>query len=314
MSPKLYLLPVLLCLTSCATIFNSKEYQLKIYSNNTKAQAKVYDSVYKLPADVAVKRSKDDLKVTLITDSLNKEFTVKSRLSPEFRWGNIAFVPVMPIGYITDLTNPKRFYYGKEIMLNDNDTVNIINEDLKKRYTTEKGQFNLLISMPYGNLFYMQPQNESSKTQAGFFGISIGAEYYYKDVKYIKFTAGSSIDFLAPVPAPVTYDGAAEFITVYNFALTDNYKLGRFTLGYGLNYGIYKWRLNNNEYIFPSTVNEPRTSINHGLGIATNVYYQFSKAFFLGVVYNPTFITTYPKTEFNYQHVISLDLQWKIKL
>lgn len=313
MSPKLYLLPVLLCLTSCATIFNSKEYQLKIHSNNTKAQAKVYDSIYKLPADVAVKRSKDDLKVTLITDSLNKEFTVKSRLSPEFRWGNIA-MPIMPIGYVTDLTNPKRFYYGKEIMLNDNDTVNIINEDLKKRYTTEKGQFNLLISIPYGNLFYMQPQNESSKTQAGFFGISIGAEYYYRDTKYVKFTAGSSIDFLAPVPAPVTYDGAAEFITVYNFALTDNYRLNRFTLGYGLNYGIYKWRLNNNEYIFPSTVNEPRTRINHGLGIATNVYYQFSKAFFLGVVYNPTFITTYPKTEFNYQHVISLELQWKIKL
>ena len=160
----------------------------------------------------------------------------------------------------------------------------------------------------------MQPQKESSKTQAGFFGISIGAEYYYRDTKYVKFTAGSSIDFLAPVPAPVTYDGAAEFITVYNFALTDNYRLNRFTLGYGLNYGIYKWRLNNNEYIFPSTVNEPRTRINHGLGIATNVYYQFSKAFFLGVVYNPTFITTYPKTEFNYQHVISLELQWKIKL
>lgn len=313
MSSKLYLLPVLLCLTSCATIFNSREYQLKIHSNNAKAQAKVYDSIYSLPADVAVKRSKDDLKVTLITDSLNKEFTVKSRLSPEFRWGNIA-MPIMPIGYVTDLTNPKRFYYGKEIMLNDNDTVNIINEDLKKRYTTAKGQFNLLISIPYGNLFYMQPQNESSKTQAGFFGISIGAEYYYRDTKYVKFTAGSSIDFLAPVPAPVTYDGAAEFITVYNFALTDNYRLNRFTLGYGLNYGIYKWRLNNNEYIFPSTVNEPRTRINHGLGIATNVYYQFSKAFFLGVVYNPTFITTYPKTEFNYQHVISLELQWKIKL
>lgn len=311
---KLFLLPFLLCLTSCATIFNGKEYQLKIYSDNAKAQAKVYDSIYTLPADVAIKRSKEDLKVTLITDSINKEFAVKSRLSPEFIWGNVAFVPIMPLGYGVDLTNPKRFYYGKEIMLSDNDTINVIKRDIKKNYTTEKGQFNFLVSIPYGNLFYLQPQNESSKTQAGFLGASLGAEYYYRDNKYVKFTTAVSIDFLAPVPVPISYDGANEFITAYNFTLTDNYRLNRFTLGYGLNYGIYKWRLENDDFIFPSTVDVPRTKINHGLGIATNVYYQLSKAFFIGVVYNPTFVKTYPTTEFTYQHIISLDLQWKIKL
>ena len=135
-----------------------------------------------------------------------------------------------------------------------------------------------------------------------------------KDNKYVKFTAGSSIDFLAPVPAPVTYDGVHEFATSYNFMLTDNYKLNRFTLGYGLSYTIYDWRLVNHDYKIKGILPAPRNKISHDLGLSTSGYFQFSKAFFMGVVYNPTFITVSPVTQFSYQHVISLDLLWKIKL
>ena len=318
---RLFLLAILFCLTSCATIFNKKQYKLKIYSTTANVRAKVYDSVYSLPADVSVKRSKDDLKVTMITDSLSRELIVRPRLSPQFCWGNMGFLSLMPVGYLTDLTNSKRFYYGKELLLNVHDTISTIGKKrgglkayFKRRYPTPKRQFNLVLSVPYANLFYMQPHNERAKTNGGFLGTSLGAEYYYKDNKYVKFTTAVSIDFLAPVPVPISYDGTNEFITAYNFTLTDNYRLNRFTLGYGLNYGIYKWRLDNTDFIFPSMIDVPRTKINHGIGIATNAYYQFSRSFFVGVIYNPTFITTYPKTEFNYQHVISLDFLWKIKL
>lgn len=317
---RLFLLAILFCLTSCATIFNKKQYKLKIYSTTANVRAKVYDSVYRLPADVSVKRSKDDLKVTIITDSLSRELIVRPRLSPQFCWGNMGFLSLMPVGYLTDLTNSKRFYYGKELLLNVHDTISTIGKKrgglkayFKRRYPTAKGQFNLVLSVPYANLFYMQPHNERAKTLGGFLGASLGAEYYYKENKYAKFTAAASINFIAPVPAPASYDGPTEFASAYNFTLTDNYKLSRFTVGYGLNYGIYQWRLTNNEYLLTGE-EEPRTRINHDIGIATNAYYQFSRSFFVGVIYNPTFISTYPKTEFNYQHVISLDFLWKIKL
>lgn len=312
---------ILFCLTSCATIFNRKEYKLKISSTTVNVRAKVYDSVYRLPADVSVKRSKDDLKVTMITDSLSRELMVRPRLSPQFCWGNMGFLSLMPLGYLTDLTNSKRFYYGKELLLNVHDTISTIGKKrgglksyFNRRYPTGKGQFNLVLSVPYANLFYMQPHNERAKTLGGFLGASLGAEYYYKENKYAKFTAAASINFIAPVPAPASYDGPTEFASAYNFTLTDNYKLSRFTVGYGLNYGIYKWRLDNTDFIFPSRIDVPRTKINHGIGIATNAYFQVSKTFFIGVLYNPTFVKTYPATEFTYQHVISLDLQWKIKL
>lgn len=206
-------------------------------------------------------------------------------------------------------------------MLNVHDTISVIGKRrgglkpyFNRRYPAEKGRLNLVLSVPYANLFYMQPHNERAKTNGGFLGASLGAEYYYKDNKYVKFTTAVSIDFLAPVPVPISYDGTNEFITAYNFTFTDNYKLNRFTLGYGLNYGIYKWRLDNTDFIFPSRIDVPRTKINHGIGIATNAYFQISKVFFIGVLYNPTFVKTYPTTKFTYQHVISLDLQWKIKL
>jgi len=317
---KAIIVPLLLCLTSCATVFNSKEYPLKISSNNAKAQAKVYDSIYNLPANVTVKRSKDDLKVVLITDSVTKKFTIKPRLNRQFVWGNLAYGPVALAGYFTDVTNPKRFYYGNEVLLNDFNADNIIkagggiNAYLKKKYPTAKGQFNILISIPYVNGFYLQPHNEGVKKLGGFFGASIGAEYYYKDTKYVKFTVGSTIDFLAPVPAPVDYDGVNQFAIAYNFTVTDNYKLNRFTLGYGLNYSIYDWRLDNDDYKTQGILPAPLNKINRGLGLLTSGYFQFSKAFFMGVVYNPTFITVSPVTQFSYQHVISLDLLWKIKL
>jgi hypothetical protein len=311
MYKKLLVIPLMLCLTSCATIFNSKEYSINLYSNNTKAKAKVYDSIYSLPADVTVKRSKDDLKVVLMTDSITKEFIITSRLNPQFIWGNLAFGLY---GYITDFTNPKRFYYGNELLLNDFGTGEEFNGRLKNKYATVKGQFNILFSMPYINGFYMQPRNEGVKKLGGFFGVSIGAEYYYRDNKYLKFTAGSSIDFFIPVPAPVAYDGVNQFATAYNFTLTDNYKLNRFTLGYGFNYGIHQWQLVNSGYKTEGLLPAPRKKISHGMGLSTSTYFRFSKVFFAGVVYNPTFFTVYPTTKLSYQHVISLDLLWKIKL
>jgi hypothetical protein len=94
---------------SCATIFTKKSYELELNSySNTKVQ--VYDSIYKLPTKLNVIRSKNNLPIILISDSLNKEFILKPSISPKFLYGNLSFVHFAPIGYLIDLTTVKRFY------------------------------------------------------------------------------------------------------------------------------------------------------------------------------------------------------------
>lgn len=310
----LWLLPALLCFTSCATIFTKREYNIKLYSHIPNAKAKVNDSIYSLPATVNVERSRQSLPVSLIVGQAETNIEIKSKINPQFIYGNIAFGY---LGYLVDLTNQKRFYYGREILL---DNINKDNDSLraregtnyfKRQFPTHKGQVNIVASIPYINGFYLQPHKEPAKPDFGFFGLTLGAEYFYKENRFIKFTAGSTIDFEAPVPVPIDSDGAYESVNATNFTLTNNYKLERFTLGYGLNYAIYTWRLINHEYEFPDNDPKPRTKNSHSYGLSFNGYHQFSKTFFLGVVYNPTFVNSFPVTQFKYQHTISLDLVFK---
>jgi len=312
-----WLLPVILCLTSCATILAGKEYNVKLYSNIPDAKAKVNDSIYNLPTTVTVLRSKKELPVTLITNSATTNILLQPKVNPWFIYGNLAFGI---LGYPIDLTNNKRFYYGREILL---DNINNNKDSLQARekidyfkrdFPTHKGQINITASIPYANGFYLQPHNEPAKSSFGFFGFSIGAEYFYKDTKFLKFTAGSSIDFEFPFPAPLDHFDSYETVTATNFTLTNNHKIGRFTFGYGLNYAIYAWRIINPDHTFPAYGPESRTRNSHAYGLSLNAYHQFSKSVFLGVVYNPTFVNSFPVTQFKYQHAVSLDLLFKFTL
>ena len=323
----LWLLPALLCLTSCATIFTKKEYSIKLTSNKVNARARINDSTYTLPAAVKVKRSKEDLRVTLISDTITKEYTILSVVNPQFVYGNLLFLDVWPAAYITDLTNPKRFYYGKKAQLNDYDTITVINPSLfkwvnryfSKRYPTHKGQVNFTASVPLGNLFYLQPRNEPVKNKGGFLGVSIGAEYFYKDNKFIRLSASFNDGYFFPVLLPVEHfdertdivDDYEETTQSYNFTLTDNYSLQRFTLGYGLSYAIYKWQIINNDYKFPSTGPEPRIKYSHAFGLSFAGHYQLSRQFFAGVVYTPTFYNTFPAAGYKYQHTLSFGVMFK---
>ena len=142
----------------------------------------------------------------------------------------------------------------------------------------------------------------------------LGAEYYYSARKSLKFTASGAIDFIAPVPAPVTHDGDYEAMRSWNFALTNNYIAGRMIFGYGLNYGIYTWRR-----IVPGYSKDPLAppaskKNSHAIGTSLSLHHQFDKTFLFGVTYNPTFYSIFPKSEWLYQHTISIELLFKVSL
>lgn len=329
MTKHLLSLVLLLVLSSCATVFTKKTYEMEV-SSQTYSMVKVNDSSFFLPAKIEVKRSKEDLAMVFSNDSISRSYLLKSSISPKYLYGNLAFVHFAPVGYLVDLSNEKRFYYGSHIVANTNDTLTQINtpvtkgyKNFKKRihhyftkeYQTDKGQLQVIVSLPGINSFHFKPMNESAQNNSGFLGIAAGLEYFYKEKNFFGFYASAIIDFEAPFPVPIEYDGEHELLESLNIGLTNNHKLNRFTIGYGLNYAKNTWVLSNDEYDpLVEGSKKPVTKSNNSLGLIANGYFQFGKRFFVGLNYKPSLMVLNNTPKLNYEHVISLDFVWKFNI
>jgi hypothetical protein len=308
-------------LTSCATLINRKTYDLRLISKEPNLQVQIKDSIYKLPAKVNVKRSKNDLPIRLISDTLIRNIIIKSSPSPAFVYGNLLWAEFCPIGYLVDFTNKKRFYYGRTLDLKFKDTSTIIRPRLSrmyynyftKNYSTNKGQINIKNSLPWINSFYLQPKYETSKINTGFWGVSLGLEYFYRSNKFASITGNAVTDIFIPVPAAVDYKGNYENMSSIYLDMSDNYKFRRFSIGYGLNYAKNIWALKQG-YFKTDSMREPVTRENQSIGISLNGYFQLGKYIFLGLIYRPSLININPIWELKYQHLISIDFGWKIRI
>ncbi len=318
----LYLIPIFL-LSSCATLILRKDYNIKVSTDLPNAKAEILDSVYSLPAEFKIRRSKKDLRVKLYSDTLIKEYVIKASPNATFLYWNLICYPILPIMYGVDFTNQKRFYYGKSIFLDSHDTTGIIRPTISKRYydywtksfPTNKGQINLTYSLPWVNNFYLQPNQEPSKTNTGFWGISAGLEYFYKENKYISLTGSAVTDFFIPFPAAVDFRGEVENMYSISTSLTDNYRFRRFAFGYGLNLSRNIWELvYYDSFDPPPPTRAPVTKCSNSIGFTLNAYHQIGKHFYVGLIYRPTFLKIYPDVDLKYEHLISLDFKWKIRI
>lgn len=316
----LLLIPIFL-FSSCATLILRKDYDVRVLTDIPNAKAEILDTTYNLPAEFRIKRSKQDLEIKLISDSVEKDYLVKASPNGAFLYGNLLWMQVSPATYLIDFTNQKRFYYGKSIFLNSSDTLGIIRPKVSKGYynywtksfPTNKGQLNFTYSLPWVNSFYFQPNQESSKANTGFWGISAGLEYYYKDNKYLSLTGSVVMDFFIPFPAAVDFEGERESMYSVYSSLTDNYRFRRFTVGYGLNFSRNTWSLTHHGGSIPPT-REPVTKSSNSMGFTIDGYHQIGKRFYVGLIYRPTLINVYPVVDFKYEHLISLDFKWKFRL
>ena len=168
------------------------------------------------------------------------------------------------------------------------------------------------ISKTQYNNFFSNPENEKSKTKNGFLGYSIGLDYFYANNKYISFTAATPWDFPMPFLAPLHYYGEQQFLGSNYFGLTNNNIISRFSIGYGLSYAKNSWDLVNfDDYVIATGT----TSKEHdAYGLILNSYYQFGNSFFVGIIYRPTLLTPQLKNKLTYEHLISLDLSWKLRI
>lgn len=300
-----------------------KDYNINVSTNIENAKAVIQDSIYSLPAAFRIRRSKQDLSIKLLSDSLERDYVVKASPNGTFLYANLICYPILPIMYAVDFTNQKRFYYGKNITLNSYDTTSIIRPRIAKKYydyrtksfPTNKGQLNFTYSLPWVNSFYLQPSLEASKVNTGFWGISAGLEYYYKDNKYLSLTGSAVMDFFIPFPAAVDFSGEVENMYSVYTSLTDNYRFRRFTVGYGMNFSRNTWKLvYHDRFDPPPPTRESATKSSNSIGFTIDGYHQIGKRFHIGLIYRPTLLNVYPEVDFKYEHLISLDFKWKFRI
>lgn len=319
----IFYLILLAFLSSCATLITKRDYTISVSTDLSDAKAVILDSTFSLPANFKIRRSKEDLQIKLIGAGIEREYIVKSSPNAAFLYGNLICYPIFPVMYGIDFTNQKRFYYGKNIFLYSSDTTGIIRPKISKHYydywsktyETNKRQVNLTYSLPWVNSFYLQPDGETPKINTGFGGISAGLEYFYKKDKYIAITGSAVTDFFIPFPAAVDYSGEVESMYSVYASLTDNFKFRRFTLGYGINFSKNIWELvYYDSFDPPPPTREPAKKTNVSLGFTIDGYHQVGKHFYIGLIYRPNIVTVDPNFEYKYEHLISLDLKWKLRM
>ena len=311
MKQTLFVLIVSILLSSCATIINQPYKNVKVYTTEPSKIIYGQDTIKTInnKANLLVERKKELLSIVTMTDSITKTIEIKPRNSFMY-WCNITHT--FGIGLLVDMKNPKRYSYPERIYINSADT---INKYYKYGKSNNKGELDLHLSLPHFNFFNLTPQGEGMKVGASFWGLTVGLDYYHSKNQFVNLGGSYAFGLSFPIPAAVDFFGERELMSSWYISLSNNHKLWRFTAGYGLSFGkniwdfgYYSW-----EEELPPT-KAPITKSHYAFGLIFPIYFQLSEHFNIGVVYRPTFYRPNIADKFAYEHLISIDFAWKIRI
>jgi hypothetical protein len=180
----------------------------------------------------------------------------------------------------------------------------------------KKGEFYLHISIPYINSTYFHPEDESEgKVNSGFLGLSAGVDYFHTDEQYLNLTVSAVTNFPSPLPGFVEMSGEYEYVSSVYLSLSNNHKIKKFTMGYGVSFGRNIWEFRYSDDWDPPPLTRDTVSTRYiFLGFVVTVYYRIGESIFLGIIYRPTFYRFDIEPRFKYEHLISVDFAMKIKL
>ncbi len=168
--------------------------------------------------------------------------------------------------------------------------------------------------IPYINHFYVQPEHESKKPGAGFLGIAAQVEYKYAYNRFLSLSVTSAIDFMAPVPAPVTYLGGHEFLSSQSIVLQHQHVVNDHCFGYGIQFSRYTWHYQNYKDYGTITVEKfpNKSTESTNLGVAMSYRYMLNDNFYIGALYLPTFFRFKSKDLLQYQHTLSITCGFRV--
>lgn len=307
-------LPVLLfcgLLTSCASLLNQPYRAITVHTDRP---AKVTGPLHTLPtvnnaATLAVPRSREPVTIRVESDSGQRE--VKVRPFNSFGWyANILFN--YGLGMLVDRHNPRRYSYPRHVYLAASDTAREY-----YRYTplARKGMFLGHLSLPHINSFYLRPRGEKSQANVGFWGLSVGADYYYREGRSVGVRGSAVADFFVPFPAAVDISGEYEMMSSAYVAAAHSHHLGRVVLGYGLCFASNTWDLRYyDRFSPPPPTRDPVKKTSTALGFYFPAHYRLGRHFFGGIIYRPTIVSFAGDSRFGYEHLLSIDFGWKFRL
>jgi hypothetical protein len=311
MTPKLLIPPLLCILTSCASIMNGDKTTTIVHINRFTMLVVNGDTlrINQNGTPLTLPRSKQPVNIVAITDSQRANITMKPRSS--FAWYANIFCNY-GLGMLLEINNPKRYTYPRNLYLAP--------EDSLRRFQTyrpnhKRGQVQLHISLPHANNFYLRPREEPAKSNTGFWGLSLGLNYYHKDNQFVKFYVAGVADIFVPVPAAIDFSGEHEFMSSVYAGLTNNHHWKRIMWGYGISFATNVWDLRYyNQFDPPPPTRTPVKKREFAAGLLFSTHYPLSRSFSLGLIYRPTFIRFNAPETFAYEHVISFDMAWRIVL
>ncbi len=305
----LYILIISILTTSCATIMNQSHKYVTVHT--TKQSKIVYkqDTINTIDnkAHLKVERKKEALSFEVSADTLTKPVRINPKNSMMY-WSNIIFN--FGLGMFVDNHNPKRYTYPEKIYINSTDV-----QSKYYRYgkANNKGEVYLHLSLPVPPsfcFFLMKPENETGKYHAGMEIVAIGLDYYHSKNQFVHL--GGSY-----------YEGGSlgikedrEYVNSYYFCLSNNHKIGRFSIGYGLSYAKNTWIYEKWKWtwlIIPVKTESVKKNHN-AFGLTFPVYYQLLSCVNIGVVYRPTCYRPNMADRFSYEHLVSIDCAFKIRL
>ncbi len=324
MKRNLFLLFYCFLFSSCATLFSKKNCFVQVSSDIPNSKIKIKDSIYSLPAKISLKRSNEKVAIELINDTISNKYVLKPSISPAFIFGNLAFVYFFPIAQGVDFTNQNRYYYRKKINFNSSKKDSIIRTNVeenankfanrfsnyfKKKYPTQKGQFNFNFNVTSLNFLKYKPRNEDIQRDFALPSAKIGVGYFYKNKTFV------SLDFKALTSLIVFGESFAPyertFINLYSSSITNNNVLNRFSVGYGVNYSIYSWK---KQFINYQPSQSSITKTNYALGLKGNIYYQLNSLMFVGLNYDNSFFQINPNSKLISNQNINFEVLLKIKI
>lgn len=301
------ILVAFILLSSCATIVNSPYTILEVTSSPDSAIVKLENqpTEYITPVNIPLKRSRNDVTLSVEKDSLYQEIILESKLSPAFTVGNLFSWGIY--GYLVDLTNPRKYKYRSNLHVNLNGS---INNEIYNGYVNDKKYLKLTLAIPFANNYLIYNGKDHMASQGGW-GFEFGMEYYQTPKHYLSFNYGAATDFFLPVHSTIDYIGEFERNSTVYFSVRQNYIYNKLHFGAGL--GLVGLK-----YIKHYTADGQQVNYkydNQGIAFSGQIQYQFSKRFFAGILYQPlTHVKREGRFMLDYQHFISLKIEFKLPL
>ena len=175
------------------------------------------------------------------------------------------------------------------------------------------GEWRLKLGLPYANNFLLRPVDEGLRSRTGWVGLEVGVEHQRSARSFLALEG--SLNGAAGALGLMHTEGEFERYISGSLSFSNNVLLGRVSLGLGISVARNTWSYTRT-FVADSTPSsrplvDRRTT---DLGLIFNGYCRIGRAFHAGLIYRPYIFTFDVRDPWQYQHVISIDLMWRIRL